>query len=272
MPASTSSVKVVAYRSAQSSMPWSMSTKPTSRRTIHARTPTTIPAITIPISATVSARPVAVAGSIRARRNRRGASWLRSFPMVAVAPRAGSPCGQRRISAKAPTPAATLTSTTSSRTTPRPPSDDRLREVSPVPLRGKHQSMEGTPIFEARPGVSQRLARRLRNHRPITAGAAVTVAGYLVLTALLVGIGFLLTELLLDGPIGRWDDSINVWFVRHRTPTFDELTIWGSRLGDTVTVIGIATLAVGILAIARHWAQIAFLVGALVIEVTTVVA
>lgn len=131
--------------------------------------------------------------------------------------------------------------------------------------------MEGTAIFEARPGLSQRLARHLRTHRPFTAGAVVTVIGYLVLTALLVGIGFLLTELLLDGPIGRWDDSINVWFVRHRTPTFDELTIWGSRLGDTVTVIGIAALAVGILAIARHWAQIAFLVGALVIEVTTFV-
>src|SRR4029453_6017916 len=150
--------------------------------------------------------------------------------MVAVALRAGSACGQRRIKAKAPTPAGGLTSTTSSRTTPRPPSDDRLREVSPVPLRGKHQAMEGTAIFEARPGLSQRLARRLRTHRPITAGALVTVTGYLVLTALLVGIGFRPTGSRLHGPIGRWDDSVNLWFVRHRTPTFDELTIWGSRL------------------------------------------
>src|SRR4029434_5996819 len=120
---------------------------------------------------------------------RRGAFWPRSFPMVAVALRAGSACGQRRISAKAPTPAATLKSMQSSTTKPRPPSDDRLREVSPVPLRGKHQAVEGTAIFEARPGLSQRLARRLRTHRPITAGAVVTVIGYLVLTALLVGIG-----------------------------------------------------------------------------------
>jgi len=36
-------------------------------------------------------------------------------------------------------------------------------------------------------------------------------------------------------------------------------------------VIGVAALAVGILAIGRHWAQIAFLVGGLVIEVTTFV-
>jgi membrane-associated phospholipid phosphatase len=139
------------------------------------------------------------------------------------------------------------------------------------PFVGNTKAMEGTAIFEPRPGLSQRLARRFRNHRPITAGAVVTVTGYLVLTALLVGIGFLLTQVLLDGPTGRWDDSINVWFVRHRTPTFDELTIWGSRLGDTVTVIGVAALAVGILAIGRHWAQIAFLVGGLVIEVTTFV-
>ena len=37
--------------------------------------------------------------------------------------------------------------------------------------------MEGTAIFEARPGLSQRLARRLRTHRPITAGAVVLCFG-----------------------------------------------------------------------------------------------
>ena len=77
--------------------------------------------------------------------------------------------------------------------------------------------------------------------------------------------------MLLDGPVGRWDDSLDRWFFVQREATFDEITEWGSRLGDTVTVVGIAAVAVVVLAIGRHWAHIAFLVGALVIEVTTFV-
>jgi membrane-associated phospholipid phosphatase len=134
---------------------------------------------------------------------------------------------------------------------------------------GKHRAMEGTELFEPRPGLSERLARPFR--RPFVAGSTVAVAGYVAMTLLLVGLGLLLVHVLLDGPVGRWDDSVNRWFVQQRTPTLDDLTVWGSRLGDTLTVIGIAALAVVILAIARLWARIAFLVGALLIEVTTFV-
>jgi membrane-associated phospholipid phosphatase len=145
----------------------------------------------------------------------------------------------------------------------------RAYEVSPVAFRGKHQFMEGTAFFEARPGLPERLGRPF--HRPIVAGSAVAAGGYVFMTVLLVGIGLLLVNFLLDGPVGRWDDSINRWFVHQRTPTLDALTVWGSRLGDTLTVIGIAVVAVALLAIGRYWAQIAFLVGALLIEVTTFV-
>jgi membrane-associated phospholipid phosphatase len=129
--------------------------------------------------------------------------------------------------------------------------------------------MEGTPFFEARPGVPERLGRPF--HRPILAGSAVAVAGYVVMTVLLVGLGLLLTHYLVDGPVGRWDDSVNRWFVDQRTQTLNDLTVWGSFLGDTLTVIVIAAVAVAILAIGRFWSRIAFLVGALLIEVTTFV-
>ena len=129
--------------------------------------------------------------------------------------------------------------------------------------------MEGTELFEPRPGLPERLARPFR--RPFVAGATVGVAGYVVMTLLLVALGLVLVNVLLDGPVGRWDDSVNRWFVQQRTPTLDDLTVWGSWLGDTLTVIGIAAVAVVILAIARLWARIAFLVGALLIEVTTFV-
>ena len=76
---------------------------------------------------------------------------------------------------------------------------------------------------------------------------------------------------LLDGPVGRWDHGLDRWFFVQREATFDAITEWGSMLGDTMAVVGVAAVAVLVLAIGRHWAHIAFLVGALVIEVTTFV-
>jgi membrane-associated phospholipid phosphatase len=116
-----------------------------------------------------------------------------------------------------------------------------------------------------------RLARRSRTRRPVVAGIAVGVSGYVVMTMILVALGLLLTKVLLDGPVGRWDHALDRWFFVHREATLDAITEWGSRLGDTMAVVGIAAVAVLVLAIGRHWAHISFLVGALVIEVTTFV-
>lgn len=105
----------------------------------------------------------------------------------------------------------------------------------------------------------------------MVAGIAVGVSGYVVMTTILVALGLLLTKVLLDGPVGRWDYALDRWFFVQRQATFDAITEWGSMLGDTMAVVGVAAVAVVVLAIGRHWAHIAFLVGALVIEVTTFV-
>lgn len=119
--------------------------------------------------------------------------------------------------------------------------------------------------------LPDRLARRSRTRRPVVAGIAVGVSGYVVMTTILVALGLLLTKVLLDGPVGRWDYALDRWFFLQRQATFDAITEWGSMLGDTMAVVGVAAVAVVVLAIGRHWAHIAFLVGALVIEVTTFV-
>jgi undecaprenyl-diphosphatase len=132
--------------------------------------------------------------------------------------------------------------------------------------------MDGDRLFESEPGeLAQRLAARSRTRRPLVAGAAVGVSGYLVMTAVLVALGLVLTKLLLEGPVGRWDVSVDRWFFEVRTSSLDALTEWGSRLGDTLTVIGIAAVAVVVLALKRRWAHIAFLIGALVLEVSSFV-
>jgi undecaprenyl-diphosphatase len=127
-------------------------------------------------------------------------------------------------------------------------------------------------VEHVQPGsLPHRLARRSRTKRPLVAGLEVGVAGYVAMTVLLVGLGLLLTKVLLDGPVGRWDQTLDRWFFTHRTPTLDAITQWGTRVGDVAAVIVVAAVAVGILAFGRHWAHVSFLVGALLIEVTTFV-
>jgi membrane-associated phospholipid phosphatase len=122
-------------------------------------------------------------------------------------------------------------------------------------------------ILEPSPGgLAERLGERLRAHRPIVAGAAVTFFGYLVMTAVLVGLGLILTKLLLSGPVGTWDNSVDRWFVRQRTPTLNTVTYVGSLMGASFTIIGIAVVASIVLAIRRRWREIGLLAAGLILE------
>lgn len=114
--------------------------------------------------------------------------------------------------------------------------------------------------------LAERLGGHLRTHRPVVAGGVVVFVGYIVMAALAMGIGLLITKVLAGGAVERWDHSGNQWFVAQRTPLLNSWTNVGSELGATFTVIGIAALACIILAIGRHWRELGFMVASLVIE------
>jgi undecaprenyl-diphosphatase len=107
---------------------------------------------------------------------------------------------------------------------------------------------------------------RFRDHRPITCGLVLWFLGYLALSAVIVGLGLLLTHLLLDGSLGRWDEGVSRWFVTRRTGTLNSVTSIVSALGSTIVIIGGAVLTAVVLAIGRHRRQIGFLVCALTLE------
>jgi membrane-associated phospholipid phosphatase len=126
---------------------------------------------------------------------------------------------------------------------------------------------EAPAFLEPSPdGLAERLGGRLRTHRPVVAGGAIVVAGYIVMTALVIGLGLILTKWLVGGPVGTWDEAVNRWFVAERTTTLDPVSSVSSDLGATLTIIGIAVVASIVLAIGRHWREIGFLVAALTIE------
>jgi undecaprenyl-diphosphatase len=129
-------------------------------------------------------------------------------------------------------------------------------------------------LFEPRPGgLAERVGYGLEDHHPAVAALAVTVAGWAVLSLVLVGIGLFLTDVLIgssvnDSRLGMWDADVNRWFADHRTSFFNTLTAWGSRLADTFTIIiGTAVLALVFL-VRRWWREALFIVLSPTIEVT----
>jgi membrane-associated phospholipid phosphatase len=94
----------------------------------------------------------------------------------------------------------------------------------------------------------------------------VVVAGYLLMTALLIGLGLLITQVLVGGPVETWDHHLDQWFVDQRTTTLNPVANVGSELGATFTIIGVAALACVILAIGRHWRELGLIVAALAVE------
>lgn len=124
-----------------------------------------------------------------------------------------------------------------------------------------------TGIQEPNPeSLAEHLAGRLRTHRPIVAGGLVVLIGYLVMAALAMGLGLLITKVFVGGAVERWDNSVNQWFVAQRTPTLSPIANIGSEIGATFTIIGVALVACIILAIGRHWREIGFIVASLVVE------
>jgi membrane-associated phospholipid phosphatase len=128
---------------------------------------------------------------------------------------------------------------------------------------------EPSRVFQPRPdGLAERLGRDLRTHRPIVGGAAVVCAGYIVMAALLIGLGLIVTKLLSGGPVGTWEDSAIRWFVAHRTPAIDTSSSVTSALGTFWTVTGIAVAVSIVLAFGRHWREVGFLAAGLILETT----
>jgi membrane-associated phospholipid phosphatase len=132
---------------------------------------------------------------------------------------------------------------------------------------GRGASTASAGVFTAHPGgIAAALGRRFGARRPVLAALAVWVIAFVVLGVVMVGLGLLLTHVLLPAGVGRFDASVSRWFVLQRTQVLDTVTRIGSDLGSTGVVLGIAALAIIVLAIGKHWRQIGFLVCALTLE------
>ncbi len=94
----------------------------------------------------------------------------------------------------------------------------------------------------------------------------MVLGAYVVLTAVLVGIGYLLVDELSG--VRRWDVSVNRWFVRGRDAGFNDATSVGSHLAETLTVIVLGLIVVVVLWRLHDRWSITLIVVALVLEVS----
>jgi undecaprenyl-diphosphatase len=96
---------------------------------------------------------------------------------------------------------------------------------------------------------------------------ATWLIGYLILAALLIGVGLVLTShSLTQGAVGRWDEAVSRWFVVRRTADLNSITEAGSTLGSTPVVVGAFALAAIVLWVGGYSRGIVFLACALSLE------
>jgi membrane-associated phospholipid phosphatase len=135
--------------------------------------------------------------------------------------------------------------------------------------RAAHRA-EPSALAAAPGNASARLGRRFGDRSPLLVFGLTTLAGYLVLAGLMIGLGFLLVDVLLPvHAIGHNDEAVNEWLASNRTPSLNDASYVGSAIGDIpfIPVLVVLT-ALGAL-IMRRWRLFAFIVGAILIEVAT---
>lgn len=116
-------------------------------------------------------------------------------------------------------------------------------------------------------GVVDRIAWRSGEHQPATVAAWIAFAGLVVMSAIILGLGLLLTHVFLHGAIGRWDERVNEWFVTQRTMTLNSVTSIATTIGSTGPVLAVGFASVILLAMRRLWPEIGIIVVALSVEV-----
>jgi membrane-associated phospholipid phosphatase len=123
----------------------------------------------------------------------------------------------------------------------------------------------GTP-----PAVQRRQQGHLRHTWPVHGRqSGQLIGGWLLLTVVWIGLGKLLTGPFADSWIVHTDQRLANWMVAHRTPTGDQLTIWGSLLAETTTKVTVtAVAALVFLLLWRRWLEPVVLVLSLLIEAT----
>ena len=135
----------------------------------------------------------------------------------------------------------------------------------------KRDSRSGSTAFaddERRRAKAARAPwRRYLHGHSVLSGATAVLIGYLILAAVLVATGLVITH-PLGHSVGTWDEHVNSWFARHRDSAANRLSSDFTLLADTPGIAVVATFAVVITFLLRRARLGVMLIVALVTELT----
>ena len=153
--------------------------------------------------------------------------------------------------------------------------DPAPRQVPPVATVDVDQEIEDRHasskiLADTRAGAAAGSGASWRRHlhgQPALAGGAALLIGYLILTAVLVAGGMLITHPLVHS-VGAWDEHVNSWFARHRESAGNRLSADFTFLADTPGIAVVAALATVIALLLRRARLAVMLLVALATELT----
>ena len=126
---------------------------------------------------------------------------------------------------------------------------------------------DGPQFLRAR--RTMRPGSRLAGH-PILAFILVAVAGFILLAAVAVLVGWLLkTYVLPEHGIGHADEHVNVWLSHHRNGTRNDVSFWLSGIGDVLAIPALVAITAIAAMVMRRWRVAGFIVAAIAIEAAT---
>jgi undecaprenyl-diphosphatase len=111
----------------------------------------------------------------------------------------------------------------------------------------------------------ERSSSGIRVH-PLVATVVVAIAGFVVVAIVALALGALVTHLVVGHSLGDGDADVARWFADHRTSGWNDLSLVGSYVAETLTVLAIAGVAVVVLAWHRCWPQCALVVVTMLVE------
>jgi membrane-associated phospholipid phosphatase len=117
--------------------------------------------------------------------------------------------------------------------------------------------------------VELTLAERWRRFRDGIPSAIFLVAGAVLVLALLVAFGYLVTKVLSHDWLGREDVGVSRWFAAHRNRDLNEVTHDTTLAAETITITALAVVTVAVSAFAwRRWREPLLVAVAVAGEVT----
>ena len=137
--------------------------------------------------------------------------------------------------------------------------------------RSERRAGWAVPVLDARPGGrAERFAGVLHGRHPAAVFLAALLTGFAILAAVAIGLGLLVTDVLVrTGGIAATDESAVGTLVAERTPFLTDASSVGSMVGGAPLLPILVGLVALVCAFRRKWRIAAFAVFVLVVESAT---